>query len=118
MIKYYEQFDKKWFIDRSKLCYEKDSIVYEAENSVELNLHNPQDICIGVIGDGCGGGRVFIADTDNNMIKAYEPESGDIIILADNISKPKLIKKIGCMLYITNDINETIEIDLQLVKHQ
>lgn len=113
MIKYHETFNKKWFLKDSTLFYEEDSIVYKAKNSDKLNLLYPDDMCIGVIGDGCGGGRIFIADSGHNMIKVYEPENGEVFIILEDISRPKSISKKGCILSVlTDDINELIEFDL------
>lgn len=112
MIKYYETYDKRWFLKKSMLCYEVDEKVYVAKNSQQLNLLDPSDMCIGIIGDGCGGGRVFIADTGHSMIKVYEPENGEVFIILKGINKPISIMKKACILSIKTDADELIEFDL------
>ncbi len=113
MIKYYETYGKKWFLQSSKLCYVEDSNIYFAKNSDQLDLLNPNDMCIGIIGDGCGGGRIFIADTGHNMIKVYDPQTAEVFIILKDINMPKSIKKKGCILSIeTATIKELIEFDL------
>lgn len=113
MIEYHDTYDKRWFLKDSTLYYEKDTQTYKAKNDKELDLLNPKDMCIGIIGDGCGGGRIFIADTGHDMIKVYEPENGEVFIIMQDISMPKSISKKGCILSIqTDDKHELIEFDL------
>lgn len=111
MIKYYESYDKKWYLYDSKLYFEQDSQSYEAKNSEKLDLNNPQDMCIGEIGDGCGGGRIFIADTGNGMIKVYEPEQAEVFIILSSIDTPRTISKKGCILFIESNSGD-LEFDL------
>ncbi len=113
MIKYHETYDKKWFLKDSKLCYEYDENLHEAENSDILDLNDPNDMCIGIIGDGCGGGRIFIADTGNDMIKVYDPQSAEVFVIIKDIQKPNRITKKGCILSIyTDSKDQYIEFDL------
>lgn len=64
-------------------------------------LQHPQGIACGRIGDGCGAGRLFVADTYNGKIKAYDPLSGRMMTLAEGLCEPTGIVKCGCFLYIT-----------------
>ena len=54
--------------------------------------------CEGIIGDGCGGGRIFIVEDE--VLIAYEPQTKEKIILLENIYMPKSIRKKGCIVTI------------------
>jgi len=69
--------------------------------------------CEGIIGDGCGGGRVFIVE-DETLI-AYEPQTKEKITLLKNIHMPRSISKTGCMITIESQ-NEVIKFDLSALK--
>ncbi len=117
MITHSQTYDKRWFLKNSKLYYEEESNICLAENSSELDLSNPKDMCIGVIGDGCGGGRIFIADTGHNMIKVYDPTTAEVFIILKDIDQPTGIKKKGCILSIEiANTKELIEFDLSSMK--
>jgi len=82
-------------------------------NSDEILLQHPQDISAGIMGDGCGGGRLFIADTFNNKVKAYYPEDNSMITLLEGLNEPSGISKKGCELYIANtNAHEVVVFDL------
>lgn len=66
----------------------------------ELLLQHPQGVACGIVGDGCGGGRLFIADTYNGKIKAYDPQSETMLTLVEGLKEPGGISKCGCKLYI------------------
>jgi len=88
-------------------------------NRGELLLQHPQGLCAGIIGDGCGGGRLFIADTFNNKIKAYYPEDGSMMTLLEGLDEPSGISKKGCELFITNtNEHEVIVFDLSKMEHR
>ena len=63
-------------------------------------LQHPQGIACGQIGDGCGGGRLFVADTYNGKIKAYDPIGGRMMTLLEGLREPTGLCKEGCRLYI------------------
>ena len=65
--------------------------------------------CIGIVGDGCGGGREFIVQ--NETLSAYDPQTDESIVLLENIYMPKSIKKKACIISIKCE-NELIEFDL------
>ena len=69
--------------------------------------------CIGIIGDGCGGGREFIIE--NEILFAYDPQTGKNTTLLENIKGAKSISKKACILYIACE-NEDFEFDLSLMK--
>ena len=65
--------------------------------------------CIGIIGDGCGGGREFIVE--NGKLFAHDPQTNENITLLENIIDAKNISKKACIITI-ECTNETIEFDL------
>ncbi len=86
---------------------------YGDSDNGEILLQHPQGICPGIIGDGCGGGRLFIADTFNNKVKAYFPDTHSIRTLLTDLNEPGGISKKGCELYIANtNAHEIVVFDL------
>ncbi len=70
-------------------------------------------VCEGIIGDGCGGGRIFVVE--DSVLKAYDPQSKETIVLLENIQSPKKISKNTCIISIECE-NFTIEFDLSALK--
>ena len=56
--------------------------------------------CMGIIGDGCGGGREFIVK--NDILYAYYDVTGEKIELLDGIENAQCISKNGCILTIVS----------------
>lgn len=77
-----------------------------------FDLDNPL-ICEGIIGDGCGGGRIFMVK--DGVIKAYDPLSKDFFELLEGIQSPISISKSHCIVSVVCQ-NETIEFDLSSMK--
>ena len=75
---------------------------YGDSDSGEILLQHPQGVCAGIIGDGCGGGRLFIADTYNNKVKAYFPDDNSMMTLLEGLNEPGGIAKKGCELFIAD----------------
>lgn len=71
-------------------------------NEGEVLLQHPQDVVYGKIGDGCGGGRIFIVDTFNSKLKVFNPEDGAMMTLLDSLNEPCGLDKIGCDIYIAD----------------
>jgi len=70
-------------------------------------------ICEGIIGDGCGGGRLFfIKDTS---LQTYDPMTQKREILLKNIHDSKKISKSACLITIECE-SEIIRFDLSLLK--
>lgn len=69
--------------------------------------------CEGIIGDGCGGGRIFTIQ-DETLI-AYDPYTKENILLLEKIHMPKSISKNGCIISILCE-NEEIKFDLSALK--
>lgn len=106
--------DELWFVDsessslRCAAYGEVQSHIFDSDE-----LQHPLDLCIGIYGDGCGGGRIFIVDSYNNKIKVYNPESEEVMTLIEDLSEPSGISKKGCKLYIANtNAHEIIVFDL------
>ncbi|MEA3330651.1 MAG: thiamine biosynthesis protein ThiF [Campylobacterota bacterium] len=65
--------------------------------------------CIGIVGDGCGGGREFIIE--DGVLFAHDPDTKEDIILLENIHMPRTIGKKGCLITIECK-DKRIEFDL------
>ena len=65
--------------------------------------------CEGIIGDGCGGGRIFTIK--ESTLIAYDPQSKESITLLENIHMPRSISKKRCVITIVCQ-NEKINFDL------
>ncbi len=70
---------------------------------------NDDLVCEGIIGDGCGGGRLFIVK--ESTLIAYDPQTKSELILLENVSKAMKISKKMCIITIVCQ-NETILFDL------
>ncbi|MFT5661502.1 MAG: hypothetical protein ACI9TV_002148 [Sulfurimonas sp.] len=69
--------------------------------------------CLGIIGDGCGGGREFYVE--NDALYSYDPYTKENMILFEPVYKAKSISKHRCMLSIECE-DETVNIDLSTLK--
>ncbi|MFA6197254.1 MAG: thiamine biosynthesis protein ThiF [Sulfurimonas sp.] len=70
-------------------------------------------VCEGIIGDGCGGGRIFFIKDET--LYANDPMTGENILLLEDIHMPKSIRKSGCKIFIECE-DEKIEFDLSAMK--
>lgn len=70
-------------------------------------------VCEGIIGDGCGGSRIFYVK--DNLLNAYDPISGETIILYEQLSNVKKLSKIGCILSI-ECVDEKLQFDIASLK--
>ena len=77
-----------------------------------FDLNDPL-ICEGIVGDGCGGGRLFMVE--NGVFKAYDPTTKEYYELLEDIEKPLSISKSKCIVTIVCE-DETIEFDLSAMK--
>ncbi|MFA6137653.1 MAG: thiamine biosynthesis protein ThiF [Sulfurimonas sp.] len=66
-------------------------------------------VCEGIIGDGCGGGRIFFIKDET--LYANDPMTGENRELLQDIHMPRSISKKGCLITIECQ-NEKIELDL------
>ncbi|WP_373069328.1 thiamine biosynthesis protein ThiF [Sulfurimonas sp.] len=69
--------------------------------------------CEGIVGDGCGGGRIFFIDED--ALKVYDPTTKEQILLLDGVTDAKAISKKACTVTIECE-NEVIKFDLSLMQ--
>lgn len=70
-------------------------------------------VCEGIVGDGCGGGRIF--HIENSCLKAYDPQTKESILLLEKIQTPKEMSKKSCTIFIECE-NELIKFDLSSMK--
>ncbi len=70
-------------------------------------------VCEGIVGDGCGGGRLFFIEDET--LYAHDPLSKENRELLTNIKKAKNISKKGCIITIECE-EQKIEFDLSKVK--
>ena len=62
-----------------------------------FDLNSPL-VCEGIIGDGCGGGRLFIVE--NETLFAYDPQTKESITLLEPVINAKKISKSACIITI------------------
>jgi hypothetical protein len=74
---------------------------------------NKSLICEGIVGDGCGGGRLFYID--DNQLQAYDSTTQKSLLLLKNIVEAKKLTKDGCLLFIDFD-DKRVVFDLSLLK--
>ena len=70
---------------------------------------NPALVCEGIIGDGCGGGRIFFVNEE--ILFAHDPQTKENITLLKNIKNALSISKKACLITIKCK-DEIIEFDL------
>ena len=66
-------------------------------------------VCEGIVGDGCGGGRIFFVE--DRTLFVYDPFTKDKISLLENIVDAVQIVKSACIITITTK-SKTIRFDL------
>lgn len=72
-------------------------------------------VCEGIVGDGCGGGRLFFVKADTLI--AYDPLSKGEIILLHEVKGAKRVSKKGCVVTIECE-DENIEFDLSKMSRE
>ena len=70
-------------------------------------------VCEGVVGDGCGGGRLFIVE--NETLKAYDPTTKEYFTLLTKLYNVVSISKSACLITIICK-KEEIKFDLSALK--
>ncbi len=72
------------------------------QRMIVLMIHgfNIEDdlVCEGVIGDGCGGGRLFIVQDER--LQAYDPQTQSYIVLLEDVLNAVKISKSACLIKI------------------
>ena len=71
-----------------------------------VRLQHPEGLCAGV--GGCGNHRIFIADTYNDKVKAFDPLTGRTMTLVDELSMPTGVAKEGCRLAIVDSVESSL----------
>ena len=69
--------------------------------------------CMGIVGDGCGGGREFIVEDET--LYAYDSQANQSITLLEKIIDAKSISKKACIIRV-ECLTEIIEFDLSAMK--
>lgn len=69
-------------------------------------------VCEGIIGDGCGGGRIFYIEDET--LKAFEPQSKKVMELLFDVKEATKISKSGCKIFIISKSGEIV-FDLALM---
>ena len=67
-----------------------------------FDLENPL-VCEGIIGDGCGGGRIFYVE--DATLFAYDSLTQESMVLLREIGDVKEISKRGCIITLVYDNN-------------
>jgi hypothetical protein len=70
-------------------------------------------LCEGIVGDGCGGGRLFFVEEEK--LFAYDPLTKERIELLAGIKDAKSIMKKGCHITIVT-ARDSIVFDLSLLQ--
>ena len=70
-------------------------------------------VCEGIVGDGCGGGRLFFIE--DNQLKAYDSTTEESLLLLEDIVDAKKLSKDGCLLFIDTN-KKRVVFDLSLLK--
>lgn len=65
--------------------------------------------CEGIVGDGCGGGRWFFVEDET--LKAYDPQTKEVMNLLADIKDAKEVSKKGCIITIKCE-KELVKFDL------
>ncbi len=66
-------------------------------------------VCEGIVGDGCGGGRIFFIQ--DAMLFAYDPTTKERILLLKGLLDAVLLSKSACIITIKTK-SKTIKFDL------
>jgi len=53
-------------------------------------------VCEGIIGDGCGGGRLFVVE--NKTLFAYDPMTQEKFTLVEELQSVQSISKSACLI--------------------
>jgi len=77
-----------------------------------FDLNSPL-VCEGIVGDGCGGGRIFFVEDETLFV--YDPLTQERMELLREIKDVKKITKKGCDITIES-ANKTLLFNLSLLK--
>ena len=77
-----------------------------------FDVSNPL-VCEGIIGDGCGGGRLFFVE--NEKLFAYDPTTQEKLLLLSEVHDAVAILKKSCIISIETK-TKTIQFNLSTLK--
>ena len=77
-----------------------------------FDLNSPL-VCEGIVGDGCGGGRLFMVEGET--LKAYDPTTEKSFTLLENVLNAVTISKSACIITIVC-LESEIKFDLSALK--
>jgi hypothetical protein len=77
-----------------------------------FDLNSPL-VCEGIVGDGCGGGRIFFVEDETLFV--YDPLTQERMELLRELKDVKKITKKGCDITIES-ANKTLLFNLSLLK--
>lgn len=78
-----------------------------------FDLNSPL-VCEGIIGDGCGGGRIFFVEDEK--LQVYDPFTKYVKVLFSGIKDVQKISKSGCIISLQR-ADDLQEFDLSTLKH-
>jgi len=58
-------------------------------------------VCEGIVGDGCGGGRIFFVE--DKKLKVYDPLTQEKMVLLDDVGSVVKIRKEACIIFLESD---------------
>ena len=70
-------------------------------------------VCEGIIGDGCGGGRIFFVE--NETLFAYDPLTQERMVLLRELTGVEKITKEACIISLKSKKN-IVNFDLSALK--
>jgi len=76
-----------------------------------FDLNSPL-VCEGIIGDGCGGGRIFYVQDEK--LQVFDPVTKESMILLDNVKNVQKISKSACIITLECS-DQTIKLDLSSI---
>ncbi len=104
-------------VDGVRYIPDKESIVAEAygeQKRIFLDEH-PIDYCVGVYGDGCGGGRLFVLY--GSYVKVYDLDQETDSVLFEGFAQAQGISKSGCQLSVQTPLKR-ITYNLSTMKEE
>ncbi|QOP43046.1 thiamine biosynthesis protein ThiF [Sulfurimonas sediminis] len=69
-------------------------------------------VCEGIVGDGCGGGRIFYVQDEK--LQTFDPVTKKSMILLENVKNAQKISKSACIITIECS-DQIIKFDLSLL---
>ncbi len=70
-------------------------------------------VCEGIVGDGCGGGRIFFVEDETLFV--YDPLTQERMVLLSEIKDVHKISKKACIITLITE-DGFIEFDLSALK--